>query len=101
MGSQQFSHMPLGDQMLLQERRRRRLSSRSVSALNEFDSSKYLSYHQPSVPMWDPRLPSFGLDPDAPVFANGYGSKANEDRLFSNRRTADVVGADSSLQVVQ
>ena len=32
------------------ERRRRRLASRSVSALNEFDSSKYLHHQLPPPP---------------------------------------------------
>jgi hypothetical protein len=100
MAPQQFSHMPMHDQMLLQERRRRRLSSRSVSALNEFDSTKYRGhYHnecrQPPH-MWDPRLPSFGMDPDAPVFAppGSYG----RDGMDSRHDNKDN-GVGSSIQV--
>ena len=92
MTSEQFSHVPPPsrhvDQMQMHaEKRRRRLASRSVSALNEFDSTKYLNYHQhPSsmLPSWADSTPLY------PSSRHGYGSRSN---------LVDSANVESSIQV--
>ena len=61
---------------------------------NEFDTTKFtsgLAYRTQS--QYD--LPSFGLDPDAPVFLSGYGPGG----LPVNRSSHSPRRPDSALQV--
>eukprot|EP00095_Tigriopus_kingsejongensis_P003899 maker-scaffold296_size217904-snap-gene-1.19 protein:Tk03899 transcript:maker-scaffold296_size217904-snap-gene-1.19-mRNA-1 annotation:"hypothetical protein L798_12863" len=68
---QQFAHMPLSDQLSTAHRQLSRVSlniTQSGYSKTEFDTSKFSSklVSNRSMSQWD--LPSFGLDPDAPVF---------------------------------
>ena len=61
---------------------------------NEFDTTKFangLAYRTQS--QYD--LPSFGLDPDAPVFLSGYGPGG-----LSNHSSHIPKRPDSALQVI-
>ncbi|TRY73361.1 hypothetical protein TCAL_06017 [Tigriopus californicus] len=72
LAPQQFNHMPLSDQLSTVQRQLSRLSLNITDSgyrKTEFDTSKFsrsLVSKSRTLSQWD--LPSFGMDPDAPVF---------------------------------